>query len=188
MLPGHTTPPQDPEEAARRKALEHRKLQRMIDYADATACLRATILEYFGDPAVRVRCDACGTCRPDALDAHERELLRTILVGVAHAGERYGRQRIISMLIGVADLPAALARLSTTGALRHESHHSLRRWIDAAIGARLLIVSPDQYRTLSLSDQGRRIVRGQPFDVAVARPPRPSARYRGLGIGDWGLG
>ena len=192
--PGHTMAPQDPEELARRKALEHRKLQRMIEYADATACLRATILDYFGDPAVRVRCDACGTCRPDALDAHERELLRTILVGVAHAGERYGRQRIISMLSGAADLPAALARLSTTGALRHESHDALRRWIEAAIGARLLIVSPDQYRTLSLSDQGRRIVRGQPFDFAVARPrrPRPPRRRRGgawgLGIGDLGLG
>ena len=189
--PGHAATPQDPEEVARRKALEHRKLQRMIEYADATACLRATILEYFGDPAVRARCDACGTCRPDALDAHERELVRTILVGVAHAGERYGTQRIVSMLLGAAALPPALARLSTTGALRHESHDALRRWIDAAIGARLLIVSPDQYRTLSLSDHGRRIVRGQPFDAPVARPPRRRRRGRagrdwGLGTGDWG--
>src|SRR4051794_34603930 len=181
--PGHAVAPRDPEELARRKALEHRKLQRLIEYAETTACLRATILQYFGDPAARDRCDACGTCRPDAIDGYERELLRTILVGVARAGERYGKQRIIAMLTGAADLSPALAKLSTTGGLRHEPHDSLRRWIDAAIAAQLLIVSTDQYRTLSLSDQGRRIVRGQPLDVPIVRPrrlPRAPAlrRYR----------
>jgi ATP-dependent DNA helicase RecQ len=187
--PAPAAAPQDAEELARRKALEHRKLQRMIEYAETTACLRATILQYFGDPAVRVRCDACGTCRPDAIDGYERELLRTILVGVARAGERYGKQRIIAMLTGAADLPPALAKLSTTGGLRHEPHDSLRGWIDAAIGAQLLIVSTDQYRTLSLSDQGRRIVRGQPLDVPVVRPrrlPRAPAlrRYRDRALDD----
>jgi ATP-dependent DNA helicase RecQ len=181
--------PQDPEEVARRKALEHRKLQRMIEYAETAACLRATILQYFGDPAVRDRCDACGTCRPDAIDAYERELVRKILVGVAHAGERYGKPRIISMLAGDTDLPPALAKLATTGALRHEPRESLRRWIDAAVAAQLLMVSRDQYRTLSLSDLGRRIVRGQTFDVHVARPPRMARasvlrRYREMALDD----
>lgn len=67
----------DPEEIARRRDLEHRKLQRMIAYADTSECLRATILRYFGDPAVRAPCGACGTCEPHALDAHDRELVRS---------------------------------------------------------------------------------------------------------------
>jgi ATP-dependent DNA helicase RecQ len=54
-----------PEEAARRKALEHAKLRRIVEYANASACLRAAILRYFGDPAVREPCDACGNCRAD---------------------------------------------------------------------------------------------------------------------------
>jgi ATP-dependent DNA helicase RecQ len=53
----------DPAEVARRKELEHRKLRRMIEYADSAACLRASILRYFGDAAARERCDACGSCR-----------------------------------------------------------------------------------------------------------------------------
>ena len=60
--PGRVGP--DPGEAARRRELEHRKLERMIDYAGTRDCLRATILRYFGDPAARDRCDACGNCRP----------------------------------------------------------------------------------------------------------------------------
>ncbi|HEY2433541.1 MAG TPA: ATP-dependent DNA helicase RecQ [Vicinamibacterales bacterium] len=57
--------PPDSEEAARRRLLEHTKLRRMVDYADTRACLRATILRYFGDPDVREACRACGNCRPD---------------------------------------------------------------------------------------------------------------------------
>src|SRR6185503_8279661 len=43
--------PLDPAEVARRRELEHAKLQRMIEYAGTAACLRATILRYLGDPA-----------------------------------------------------------------------------------------------------------------------------------------
>jgi ATP-dependent DNA helicase RecQ len=59
-------PPLDPAEAARRKEIERRKLDRMIAYAQTPACLRATILQYFGDPAVRQPCGACGNCAPRA--------------------------------------------------------------------------------------------------------------------------
>jgi ATP-dependent DNA helicase RecQ len=62
--PGQRVATFEPAEGARRKALEHRKLQRMIDYAGTRACLRATILRYFGDSVVRERCDSCGNCRP----------------------------------------------------------------------------------------------------------------------------
>jgi superfamily II DNA helicase RecQ len=71
----------DSEEAARRRALEHAKLRLMVAYADTRACLRATILRYFGDPDVREPCGACANCSPGALDAYERELVRRILAG-----------------------------------------------------------------------------------------------------------
>ena len=57
-------PPIDPEESDRRKRIEHRKLDIMIEYAQCTSCLRAAILSYFGDPGVRERCSACSNCRP----------------------------------------------------------------------------------------------------------------------------
>ena len=173
-------PPVDPEEAARRKALEHRKLARMIDYADAAACLRATILRYFGDPAVREPCGACGNCRPGAIDGYERELVRKILSGIARGGERYGRTRIVAMLLGdTADLPPALARLSTTGLLRGETADGLRGWIDASIAAGLVAVSKDQYRTLSLTAEGRDVMRGRGAEPRLTRPS-PSPGFASL--------
>jgi ATP-dependent DNA helicase RecQ len=172
--PGHRAAPLDPAEVARRKELEHRKLQRMIDYADASACLRATILRYFGDPAVREPCGSCGICRPGAIDAYERALVQTLLSGIARAGERYGRHRIVAMLRGETDdLPPALTKLSTTGALRHEMSDALYRWIDASISAGLVVVSKDQYRTLSLSEQAREVLRGRIHDPQIKRPSAP---------------
>ena len=161
----------DPEETRRRKELEHRKLQRMIAYAETSHCLRATILQYFGDAASLERCNACGNCRPGAIDAYERELLRKILSGIIQAGERYGRYRIVAMLRGEVDaLPPALAALSTTGALRHETPDRLRAWLDASIAAGLIVVSNNQYRTLSVTERGRDVVGGRLQDLEVSRP------------------
>ena len=182
--PGHKAAAVDPEEAARRKDLEHKKLQRMIDYADSSACLRASILQYFGDAAIGERCDACGNCRPGAIDAYERDLVRTILSGIARAGERYGRHRIVAMLTGdTGELPPALTRLSTTGVLRHETSEALRGWIEASIAAGLVVVSKDQYRTLGLTDQGRAAIQGRLQNLQIRRPSRSpllsaSRRYR----------
>jgi ATP-dependent DNA helicase RecQ len=176
--------PMDPEEAARRRTLEHAKLQRMVEYADTRACLRATILRYFGDPDVRDPCGACANCCPAALDRYDAELVRKILAGIARAGERYGRNRIVAMLLGdTGDLPAALARLSTTGLLRHETSEALHDWIDACVAASLVIVSKDQYRTLSLTPEGRHVMQGRQQTLKVARPV-PRRALSALSDGD----
>ena len=167
--------PLDPGEVGRRRELEHRKLQRMIDYADSSACLRATILRYFGDPAVREPCGSCGICRPGAIDTYERALVQNLLAGIARAGERYGRHRIVAMLRGETDdLPPSLTRQATTGVLRHEPADAVYRWIEASIAAGLVVVSKDQYRTLSLSERGRDVLRGRTHDLQIKRPSAPA--------------
>jgi ATP-dependent DNA helicase RecQ len=168
--------PVDPEETARRRALEHSKLRRMIEYADSAECLRSTILRYFGDAEACALCSACGNCAPHVLDGYETDLVRKLLSGITAAGERYGRRRIVAMLRGdAAELPPALAHLPTTGLLRHEPADALYGWLDAVIAAGLVSRSNDDYRTLSLTPAGRVALRGQP--IQVTRPPRLSAAW-----------
>lgn len=62
---GHRRFEVDPEEVARRKAIDHARLHGMMAYAESLSCLRATILRYFGDPAARERCGSCGNCEPN---------------------------------------------------------------------------------------------------------------------------
>jgi ATP-dependent DNA helicase RecQ len=162
----------DPGELAQRKALEHKKLRRMVAYADSAGCLRSTILRYFGDPAAPPACGSCGNCaRRSSVDDDTLLMLRKILSGIARAGERYGRRRITAMLVGTTeDLPEALRELSTTGLLRKEPPKVVEGWIDAACGGGLIDVSNDEYRILRLTPLGRDVMTGRVTDVAVAAP------------------
>jgi ATP-dependent DNA helicase RecQ len=170
--------PLDPYELARRKDLEHKKLRRMVAYADSADCLRTTILRYFGDPAAPAVCGACGNCeRRTTVDDDARLLLRKILSGIARAGERYGRRRIAAMLVGATeDLPDGLQKLSTTGLLKEHTSATIERWIDAACGAGLIDVSNDEYRVLRLTPRGRDVMAGRVTDVVVAVPGMRSTR------------
>ena len=170
----------DPEQLARRRALEHKKLKRMVAYADAAGCLRATILRYFGEHDVREPCGSCGPCLArQPLDEAQVLVVRKLLSGIARAGGRYGRRRIAAMLVGEVDgLPPGLAALSTTGLLKELGLRSVERWIDAAMGGGLVNASPDEFRTLSLTPLGREVMAGRVAEVALTVPleRRPSAK------------
>jgi ATP-dependent DNA helicase RecQ len=172
VQPGRRAIALDPIEIARRKQIEHKKLQRMVAYADTGRCLRATILRYFGDPAAREPCGNCGNCTAGhTLDVVERTLLRKVLSGIARSGERYGRRRVVAMLVGACDdLPEPLTRLSTTGLLRDEEPRAIEQWIDGACEAGLIATSNDQYRTLSLTPLGRDVMMGRVDDVKIVAP------------------
>jgi len=52
----------NPQDIARRAALEQRKLREMISFCYATTCLRAYVLDYFGDMSHAKNCGTCGNC------------------------------------------------------------------------------------------------------------------------------
>ena len=171
----------DPADLARRKEIEHKKLRRMVAYADSAGCLRATILRYFGDAAAREPCGSCGNCRRRAPTGEaDRLLIRKVLSGIARARERYGRRKIAAMLVGNVDqLPTPLTQLSTTGLLKHEDQRTVERWIEAACSAGLIRASEDQFRTLALTPLGRDVMAGRVEDVTIAAPVvRPASPYR----------
>jgi ATP-dependent DNA helicase RecQ len=149
----------------------------MIAYADSTGCLRAALLGYFGEAGAPTRCGHCGNCaRRRALDGDELLFVRKILSGVARAGERFGKRKVVAMLVGhLEGLPEPLQNLSTTGLLSAEDPKKIERWVDAAVGAGLLRASDDVYRTLSLTPPGREVMAGRSTEaeLTLPEPPRP---------------
>jgi ATP-dependent DNA helicase RecQ len=172
--------PVDPDEVERRRKLEMKKLRRMVAYADTAACLRGTILKYFGDPAAPEACGACSNCeRRQPIGEAALLMVRKILSGIARSGERFGKRKVAAMLVGkVDDLPPSLTTLSTTGLLKEESPVAVERWIDATCGAGLVSASNDEYRTLSLTTFGRDVMAGRVTEVAMAMPRAPSSSPR----------
>ncbi len=55
-----------PQDLARRAALEQRKLREMISFCYADHCYRAFILDYFGDHQHAAACGTCGNCLAQA--------------------------------------------------------------------------------------------------------------------------
>jgi ATP-dependent DNA helicase RecQ len=179
--PRRSKEPRDPGERERRRELERKKLRRMVAYADSTGCHRATLLGYFGEKDVRPRCNACGNCgRRRPLDPDQLLLLRKILSGVARGGERWGKRRIAAMLTGrLEGLPERLTGLSTTGLLEGERPGRVEEWIDAAVGAGLLVPTEDAYRTLALTGAGREVMAGRATEVEITLPEPPPLRAVG---------
>lgn len=174
--------PVDPAQREARRELERKKLQRMVAYADSRACLRATLLRYFGETGVPDRCGRCGSCaRLAPLSGDDLLLVRKVLSGVARAGERWGKRKVAAMLVGDLEaLPESLARLSTTGLLSAMSAKSVEAWLDAAVGSGLLRATDDVYRTLSLTPEGRDVMAGRAMDVLFNAPePPPEKRAKG---------
>jgi ATP-dependent DNA helicase RecQ len=165
----------DPVEIRRRRELDHVKLRRMVAYAQTRDCLRATILRYFGDPAAREPCAACGNClRGAPMDDQQLHIVRQILEGIVQAGERYGRRRIRAMLRGeLEDLPDPLAKLPAAGTLSDLYATELDEWIGASISAGLIVTTADHYRTLSVTPSGREVLEGRVTDLVVRAPRRP---------------
>ena len=156
--PGAATNPAagDGEEVARRKEIEHRKLQRMIAYAETPA------VPARDDPSIFRRPRGTGTRAARAATAIRKGSTRTNASSCARSSqaspaqeERYGRRKIVAMLVGdTSDLPPVLAGLSTTGLLRQEAPETLGGWIDAATAAGLIAVSSDKYPNAQPDDLG----------------------------------
>jgi ATP-dependent DNA helicase RecQ len=176
----------DPEERERKRALDRKKLRRMVAYADSAACLRGTLLRYFGERGAPEACGNCGPCGSRrVLDAEELLLLRKVLSGVARSGQRFGARKIAAMLVGETDgLPESLLSLSTTGLLKGHRAASIAHWLVAARGSGLLVATDDEYRVLSLTSRGREVMAGRldAVELTVPRavePPSKTRRKRG---------
>ena len=163
-----------PAQRERRRHLDRLKLARMVAYADAAGCLRERLLRYFGEVGIAARCGNCGSCsRTRPLSTEELLLVRKILSGVARGGERWGKRKIAAMLRGETEgLPPSLRNLSTTGLLAALPARELEAWIDAVAGGSLLAASDDQYRTLSLTREGREVMAGKREGAELPVPAR----------------
>ena len=171
------------------------RLLNMIEFCYGTRCRQGAVLDYFGEKHGPLcgRCDQCragGATVPRDLSESEIRSVRVALSGVARASRReegtyvprFGRQRIIEMLVGSeseALARAGLDQLSTYGLLREMGGDEVRRLLDALESAGLLRTARDgEYPLLAITSEGEAVMKGRPVPWLDWRPGEQAPRPR----------
>jgi len=158
------------------------RLDRMVAYCKTTACLRADLLDYFGE-IHGGNCGNCGNCAGEFVDRDITIEAQKILSAVARVERRYagslGAAAIIKLLRGSRDkrvLQLGLDRLPTHGALKGLDRDRVQAYIDYLIEESYLSTSGGEYPVLRLTPRaGEVLFRGQRV-LFRDRAPQEAAR------------
>jgi ATP-dependent DNA helicase RecQ len=163
----------DQEESSdERKRREHQRLGALVNYCEASSCRRRILLGYFGEEA-----EACGHCdmclNPPSLSDGTEHARRALEI-IRRTGERYGAGHIVDVLCGAETektISTGHSRLHIFGsgaALKKTEWRSLIRQL---VANGFLHHDVAGFGGLSLSDEGRALLRGQgEFQYRADRP------------------
>ncbi|MEK9708546.1 MAG: RQC domain-containing protein, partial [Alphaproteobacteria bacterium] len=144
------------------KRREHKRLDALLAYAEATQCRRVSLLTYFGEDT-----DACGNCDicldpPELIDGTDDA--RTILETVSITGQIFGVSHIIDVLRG-ADSAKIRERqheqLATYGAGAGRPKTFWQAFIRQVVAAGYLSIDIEGYGGLKLVSRSEKLLHGE---------------------------
>lgn len=146
--------------SAARHLLEH-----MRRLCTGGQCRHRTLSEYFGQPYTKPSCEACDVCLNEVEGLADATVTaQKILSCVARAGERFGAEHIVDVLLG-ADTERVRRwrheRLSTYGLLKGTNRKTLTNMLYQLLDAGLLDRTADERPVLRLNDASWAVLRGQ---------------------------
>jgi ATP-dependent DNA helicase RecQ len=158
------------------------RLERMVAYCKTGGCLRADLLDYFGE-IHKGSCGNCGNCAGDFVERDITVEAQKILSAVARVEKRYayglGAAVIIKLLRGSRDrrvLQLGLDQLPTHGALRGLDQDRIQRYMDHLMEEGYLRSDGEEYPVLRLTAQaGDVLFRGKRVSLRERAPEAKSA-------------
>ena len=145
--------------AAARELLEH-----MRRFCTAVYCRHRKLSEYFGQEYSKPNCEACDLCLNEVEGLADATVTaQKILSCVARAGEHFGAEHIVDLLLG-ADTERVRRwhheRLTTYGLMKGTSRKTLTNMVYQLLDAGLLERSAEERPVLRLNDASREVLRG----------------------------
>ena len=142
-----------------------RKLGEMYAFCQQAVCRHRALVTYFGQAYEREDCGACDVCLGETVqgDAASDAAVR-LLEAVEALRGRFGAIHVADVLVGAATGRIAQLghdRLAAYGALRGEKKAQVRAWIDQLMAQGLLARTEDEYPTVTLTERGRAVLRGE---------------------------
>ena len=145
-----------------RRRREHRRLDALLGYCEASACRRVTLLEYFGE---RIEpCGNCDVCADPSGRVDATQDARKVLSAARRSGERFGAAHLVDILRGSETEKIARFghhRLPAFGAGADRGKNEWRSTIRQMVAAGFLRLDIAGYGGLGMTDKGRALLRGE---------------------------
>jgi ATP-dependent DNA helicase RecQ len=162
-------------EELQRKDLE--LLRQMTFYATTNDCLRATILDYFGEPTTPF-CDNCSNCHTTFEEVDVTTEAQKIISCVYRLGEQdrsFGKSMVIDILRGSQNkriLQLGLNKLSTYNIMTEVSLHRAHNIVDWLVAEGYLQTSVGDYPVLRLAASYRELLaKDAVVKIKLPKPP-----------------
>lgn len=144
----------------RYKSYQLEKLQIITNYVNTTNCLRAFILDYFGQESMS-SCDNCSNCLSDVKKTDATVDSQKILSCIYRLDQRYGSTTISECLRGSTSKKAMdknLDQVSTYGIMKDSSDKYIKDLIGALVADGYIRVSGGNYPVLKLTEKSKDIL------------------------------
>ena len=171
-----------PEQRAAVRAKDYARLQDMIRYCFRTECLRAYILEYFGETAPE-QCGNCGSClhESEAVDVTvDSQKILCCAVRLANRKLNGGMRLLCDILQGKESKQITALRLNTMptyGIMRDLPRARLERIIRFLISHGYLVMQFGEYMSVTPAASSAEVIRGQK-QLIMREPKREHSNIR----------
>jgi ATP-dependent DNA helicase RecQ len=152
-------------------------------FCTSAVCRRRSLLEHFGQPHESENCGACDACLGEVEYLEDALVLgQKILSCVLRLKETYGAGYTALVLAGSREqriLDAGHDRLSTYGILSEHDRGDIRNWIEQLVEQGFLRRGGEErYQVLSVTESGRRLLRGEVSPRLLKPAERATKRSR----------
>ncbi|WP_300542432.1 DNA helicase RecQ [Maricaulis sp.] len=163
------------------KRREHKRLDALLAYCEATRCRRLALLAYFGEPDGRA-CGNCDTCLdpPELVDAtREAQMLMS---AIARTGQRFGAAHIVDVVRG-ADTRRIRERghdrLPTHGVGADRPKSFWQGLVRQCLAGGYLDLDIEGFGALKLTAAGDHVLKGRAqLEIREIKPIRTERRQR----------
>jgi ATP-dependent DNA helicase RecQ len=171
------------------KNREHKRLDSLLAYCEATQCRRVALLAYFGDKSMP--CGNCDVCLdpPKVIDGTaDAKMLLSVIVDT---GERFGAGHVVDVVRGMASDGIQTRqhdRLTSFGTGGDRSKSYWLAFIRQAVAGGYLWIDIERFGGLRLTEKGQAVQRGtERFffrEIPKSKTAEKSPRRQRLANGD----
>jgi ATP-dependent DNA helicase RecQ len=166
-----------PEQASAARRQREAQLRAMISYCYTTKCLRAHILNYFGETRTYA-CGACGNCEGDFDTLDVTEVARSVFRCVHEMRGQYSKSMVMDVLLGHKServVNCRLLHLQNFGALAGTTKTTLSSTIEMLVSMGMLTAIDGTFPRLGLDPSFVRAAEAD-FNVQLKVPSAKDSR------------